>query len=101
MADRRRIYISGPMSGLPDFNYPAFGAAAQWLENQGWEPVSPADIGQREGWEWCDYMKAAVAMQTTCEAIHMLRGWHRSRGATVEHKLASVFGQFVTYEAAP
>lgn len=39
-----RVYISGPMSGLPDLNFPAFNAAAQQLRELGLDAVNPADI---------------------------------------------------------
>jgi hypothetical protein len=31
----KRIYIAGPMTGLPEFNYPAFNAEAQRLRGLG------------------------------------------------------------------
>ena len=37
-----RIYIAGPMSGLPDFNYPAFNQAEQRLLALGYEVENPA-----------------------------------------------------------
>ena len=33
----KRIYIAGPMTGLPDFNYPAFNAAAARMRALGFE----------------------------------------------------------------
>ena len=37
-----RIYIAGPMTGLPDSNYPAFHAAEARLQALGHEPHNPA-----------------------------------------------------------
>ena len=34
------IYISGPITGLPDLNYPAFHAAAAELRALGWTLTS-------------------------------------------------------------
>ncbi|WP_319942079.1 DUF4406 domain-containing protein [Pseudomonas quasicaspiana] len=42
----RRIYISGPMTGLPDFNFPAFAAEANRLRGLGFDVVNPAEINQ-------------------------------------------------------
>lgn len=39
-----RIYLIGPMSGIPSFNYPAFVAAAEYLRGQGFEVQSPTDL---------------------------------------------------------
>jgi len=38
-----RIYIAGPMTGLPEFNYPAFNAAAEYLRSLGHHVENPAD----------------------------------------------------------
>lgn len=37
------IYLCGPMTGLPEYNYPAFHAAAAELRAQGWRVVNPAE----------------------------------------------------------
>jgi len=39
----KRIYISGPMTGLPEHNFPAFHAAAERLRKAGWEVNNPAE----------------------------------------------------------
>jgi hypothetical protein len=38
-----RYYIAGPMSGLPQFNFPLFIAAAEALRAAGFDIVSPAE----------------------------------------------------------
>lgn len=45
----RRIYISGPMTGLPDFNFPAFHDAAARLRERGHEVANPAEINSEAG----------------------------------------------------
>lgn len=44
----KRVYIAGPMSNCPQFNFPAFYAAAQALRDQGYEVVSPAELDDAE-----------------------------------------------------
>lgn len=39
-----RIYCSGPMTGLPDHNRPAFDAAAKRLREQGHFVINPAEF---------------------------------------------------------
>ena len=40
-----KIYIAGPMSGLPEMNYPAFFAEATRLRGLGYEVINP-DSGE-------------------------------------------------------
>lgn len=85
-----RVYLSGPMTGLPDFNYPAFNQAAAELRAQGYHVENPAENPERS--TWAEYMKSAVAQLTACDMIKMLPGWEASRGAIIEHKLAQDLG---------
>lgn len=87
-----RVYIAGPMTGLPDYNYPAFHAAADRLRDLGYHVENPAGPGQVEGWGWLDYMRRALAQLITCDAVALLPDWHLSRGAQVEHDLARSLG---------
>ena len=90
-----RVYIAGPMSGLPEFNYPAFFAAEELLREWGLNPQNPARNPEQENWQ--GYMKLAIAMLMTCEAIYLLPGWERSPGALIEHDLARRCGLEVVY----
>lgn len=83
-----RIYLSGPMTGIPDFNFPAFNAAAESLRAQGFHVENPADHGVVDGAEWGDYLRHDIARLVTCEAIALLPGWERSRGARFEREIA-------------
>ena len=87
-----RVYIAGPMTGLPDYNYPAFHAAAAKLRAAGHEVESPAEPGQVDGWTWADYMRRGLVQMLTCDTIALLPDWHRSRGARVEYNLAEGLG---------
>ncbi len=89
----RRIYIAGPMTGMPDHNFPAFHAAAERLRNAGWYVVNPAEnFGGRTDLPREAYMRIDVALMATCDAIAMLPLWKESRGARVEYLLAREMG---------
>lgn len=87
-----KIYIAGPMTGLPDFNYPAFNAAQGRLEALGFdvlnptlgEPAPPAD--DPKPWDW--YMRRALGQVITADAVALLPYWEQSRGARLEHAVA-------------
>jgi predicted dienelactone hydrolase len=88
-----RIYITGPMSGLPEFNYPAFHAADAALKALGHETLNPANNPECDSWE--GYMRAAIAQVIQAEAIAFLPGSDSSRGALLELKIGEELGLYV------
>ena len=89
------VYIAGPMSGLPDFNYPAFNAAEETLRAAGHHPINPARHGddhRAPDWDWTDYMRRTIRDVTQADAIHLLPGWEKSRGAQLEATIAKALG---------
>ena len=101
MSIAQRIYVAGPMSGLPDFNYPAFHAEAKRLRNAGWHVENPAENPPPPCGSWEGYMRLALAQLVTCDAITLLPGWTRSKGACIEHFVAVHLGLAVVYHEPP
>ena len=89
---KKTIYISGAMTGLPDFNYPAFNAEAARLRALGYIVANPAENPAPDCGTWLAYMRMAIAQLATCDAIALLDGWQDSRGACVERTLADGLG---------
>lgn len=85
-----KIYIAGPMSGLPEYNYPAFHAAASELAALGHEVLNPATNPEQSSWE--GYMRAAIAQVIQADAIAYLPGSYESRGARLELEIAGELG---------
>jgi hypothetical protein len=95
-----KIYIAGPMSGFPEFNYPTFHAVASALRSQGHQVESPAENPEPPCGSWEGYMRMAVAQLARCEAVALLPGWESSKGASLEHRLAHDLGlKVVTVDA--
>ena len=94
MADvRGRIYIAGPMTGVPDHNFPAFLAAADRFREAGWEVTNPAEnLGGRTDLPREIFLRLDVILLAQCDAIALLPGWERSAGATLEAVLATEIG---------
>lgn len=88
----KRTYIAGPMTGLKDLNFPAFHAEAARLRALGHEVVNPAEINVDPEKGWVECMRADIRELVTCEAIQMLPGWEHSRGARLEHHIATALG---------
>jgi len=93
------LYLAGPMSGYPEFNYPAFNAKAAELRGLGFTVCNPAENGLGADASWDEHMRADLAMLLQCDAIYLLPGWSKSRGATLEHAIALELGMAITYGA--
>lgn len=80
------IYIAGPMSGIEDFNRPAFEAAEIHLRELGHVPLNPGILPTDlpEG----AYLPISLAMLQQADAIYLLKGWIISDGAQIEARLA-------------
>lgn len=84
-----RVYIAGPISGLPDGNRPAFAAAADMIRRIGAEPIDPHHVSDMAGvTTWRDCMIADLAELIHADAVFLLPGWSLSRGAKIEADLA-------------
>ena len=91
------LYVAGPMTGIQDFNYPAFNAAADTLRAAGYDVLNPVDAeqhnptpGEPQSWDW--YMRHALRMVLDAEGIALLDGWRASKGATLEVQVAQSLG---------
>lgn len=93
----KRIYLSGPMSGLPELNFPAFHAAAAQLRALEFDVVNPAEISVATGADWNACMRADIAALVGCDTIALLPGWERSQGAHLELHIAHRVGLHVAY----
>ncbi len=89
---RKSVYIAGPMTGLPDLNFPAFHARAAELRALGYDVINPAEINPDSHMSWRDCMRTDIAALVFCDAIDMLPGWENSRGATLEFDIANRLG---------
>lgn len=88
----KRVYISGPMSGLPEHNFPAFHAAAATVRARGIEAVNPAEINTDANLSWEECLRADIKALCDCDTIAMLPGWENSKGAHLEVHVAHRLG---------
>jgi hypothetical protein len=82
------IYISGPMTGKPDFNFPAFNTVALSLRSIGFYVINPADFGQNPKLTWVDCLKRDLLAMFHCDVVVTLPGWENSKGAQLETYVA-------------
>lgn len=86
------LYVSGPMTGLPEFNYPAFNQAAQDLRAAGYQVINPVDKDVPTSEPWLVHMREDIRLMMDCDGVAILPGWQTSRGANVEIQLAHGLG---------
>lgn len=112
-----KIYVAGPMRGIPEFNFPAFNAAAIKLRAAGHEVFNPAEKDvERHGTDISKGNATGDEAQATkdhgfdlrvalgadlawicahADGIALLPGWQNSKGATAEHATAVALGHKV------
>lgn len=89
------LYIAGPMSGYPSYNFPAFYSAARSLRACGYEVVSPAEMHtELPGLlPWSEYLRRdLIELLSFTNGVALLPGYERSRGASLEVSVASALG---------
>lgn len=113
-----KVYISGPMSGYPQFNIPTFDEAAAYLRatNPSWTVVSPPEEDHPDLREFCmaskdgaidldnyaDIISKDLADLETggYDAIILLEGWNLSNGSIREALVAFQRGlKFFVFKA--
>lgn len=111
-----KVYLAGPMSGYPAFNFPAFRAATEQLRKLGWEVVSPAEEDHKssvgviaeaskngdpkdlpETWGQILARDVQLLADTGIQGIVFLPGWTDSRGARLEATVGMLQKGFLFY----
>lgn len=94
-----KIYISGKISGTDlSETRKRFAAVAKVMKRIGVEPVNPFENGLTEHDSWEAHMLKDIADLLQCNAIYMLQGWQESKGACIEHYIATKIGMPIMYE---
>lgn len=111
-----RLYIIGPMRGVPYYNFPAFDACAARLRADGHDVTSPADLDRAVGFDamklppdtdwngtpdWFDLdacIRRDLDAVLACDAVVAMPGWELSTGAVAEACVAAWAGKRVFLE---
>lgn len=101
------VYISGPMTGLPNYNYDEFHRVADWLVGSRVDfakrhklkkgtmvfPLNPArNFGGDQTLPRERYLALAVEQVKSAQAILLIDGWEYSEGARLELETAITNG---------
>ena len=94
--DKTAVYLAGPMTGYPEFNFPAFKTAARDIDEMGVSAVYCTAFGippaPEEARPWSDYLRDALRLMLSCNAVVVLPGWRESKGARLEVHVALELG---------
>lgn len=89
---KKKVFISGPMSGYVNFNREAFMEAEKKLKDAGYSVFNPAWLNFDESWNTASIMAIDMAALSKCDAIYQLDGWRESKGAKAEYRTAEWLG---------
>lgn len=84
----KHIYVSGPMTGIPEHNFPAFNAETARLRSLGYTVSNPVEINPDVGTPWHECLRADIRAMMDCDTLALLPGWEMSAGANLELHIA-------------
>lgn len=100
-----KVYIAGPMTGLPQNNFPLFDDIAVLLRKVGHEVTSPAELDDPIDRDlalkdlpatktWGDFLARDIKLiaDSGIECIVLLQDWEKSRGARLEATVGLLCG---------
>lgn len=92
-------YISGPMTGIKNLNFPAFNKAERFLRKRGDKVFNPACHSIEWGFDRADFLRLDIQVLLLCDKIYMLNGWKASKGALLEKHIAEELGIETEYQS--
>jgi Domain of unknown function (DUF4406) len=102
----KQVYLSGPMRGYEEFNFPAFISAAKELRAKGYKVYDPAEQELEHGFDpktglYADgrqvtirelILEDLVWICQFADKVVVLPGWENSKGAQAEVACARAVG---------
>lgn len=107
------LYLAGPMTGLPKFNFPSFVAATKELRKTGYTIITPVESDspevQEAAWlsetgDHADLPRGGAGSDplvtalknvediSKCAGVALLPSWYKSAGTRMEVETAHRFG---------
>jgi hypothetical protein len=106
------VYLSGPITGMRDNNRRKFSKAQKKIEETltGRKPlqiINPNKLAEIVEFrfsgknrnlyhvikpQWTDYMRYCIENLVHASCVYFLKGWKKSKGATLERRIAETLG---------
>jgi len=96
-AQSLKIYIAGPMTGIPEYNFPLFRCVTERYRRFGHHVISPHEDVTDTTLPWEFYMRRALRLLAECDTIVLLPNWHQSTGAKLEFQIADTLGMKIIF----
>ena len=88
---RPKCYISGPITGLDPVVYIGrFYKLSREVEKLGFAAINPVELVHDHDQSWASFMRNDIKAMMDCDAICLMRGWHKSAGAKMEYYIAQM-----------
>jgi len=92
-----KVYISGPMTGVPENEYKlAFAEVENELRYRGHSVFNPARL-EMNGFGNEEHIAINFAAITICDAVFLMKGWKENAGAVRKYYFARAHNK-KTYE---
>jgi hypothetical protein len=94
-----KIYISGAITNNPNAKAQFDKAKKTLIElNKNYYFISPMDLPHYHDEKWSSYMREDIKALMDCQAIYLIEGWEKSKGARIEKELAEILDFKIIHE---
>jgi hypothetical protein len=95
-----KVFISGKIKGVPEYNAPAFKSAEEQLTAQGHAVFNPVKLHPADPtmFDAEDYLHCCFSMIDRCDTVYFLSSWSESPGARLELDYAIEHGKNLEFE---
>ncbi len=93
------VYISGKITNNKNYEED-FRKGEEWLKLNDYTPINPCKLSTAlpNTLTYEQYMQIDYKLIDICEAIFMLEGWQKSKGACAELAYAKSIGKVILYQ---